>query len=125
MKDKLNELLRIQALFQEKYGYDPRVHECVTAVMAEAGETWAIAGGKWWKDYFKDGKPHGKLNRADADTYIKALQEKNKVEIRGELIDMLHFLLCAFIEMKMTPNDVFDEYCVKMGVNKQRQETGY
>jgi predicted metallo-beta-lactamase superfamily hydrolase len=124
-KDYLAKMLEIQKGFQVKYDYDPRVYELASAVMTEAGETWAISGGKWWKNYIKEAPPHGKLNRSQANKAIKLIQKKNEVKIKEEIIDQLHFWLCEALEMGMDSKEIFTAYCSKMGVNQSRQETGY
>ncbi|MDA0991781.1 MAG: dUTPase [Verrucomicrobia bacterium] len=44
---------------------------------------------------------------------------------RVEIVDMFHFLISAAQVLGMSADDVFDVYCKKQGVNRNRQESGY
>lgn len=49
----------------------------------------------------------------------------NENELRGELIDALHFLLSLFIVSGMDGKEVFDRYMEKNAENQRRQIEGY
>lgn len=121
----LLEMMNKQFAFQTENQYDPRIHEVASAIMSEGGELWAIAGGKWWKEYLKKQGTSGHYNRINADSYIKMVEKENHDKIFEESIDVLHFLLTVWIQLKVTPQEVFDKYIGKMDVNKKRQKDHY
>ena len=82
---------------------EKRLHALCTAIIHETIELDRHTNWKWWK---------------------KA-SEINKAEAREELIDIVHFVLQAAIELEMTPEQVRDEYLKKAEVNLQRQRDGY
>lgn len=100
--DMFRELLRLQKEFQDKYHFDPASWCWATAMGAECLELWAKSGGKWWKK--------------------KQSTRKEKVE---ELVDVLHFFLGYMLCEKITAEELFEEYKVKLAENYRRQERGY
>lgn len=100
--DMLKELLRLQKEFQDKYHYDPASWCWATAMGAECMELWAKSGGKWWKK--------------------KQTPRKERIE---ELVDVLHFFLGYMLCEKITAEELFEEYKVKLAENYHRQEQGY
>lgn len=124
-KDMLIKMMNMQFGFQTENNYDPLIFEVASCIMSEGGELWAIAGGKWWKEYLKGEGTWGKLNRYQAQEYIKQVETVNHDKIIEESIDVLHFLLTVWIQAKITPQQVFEEYSKKMAVNKHRQKTNY
>jgi len=98
----LEEMLKMQKKFQDKYGYYPPLHRVASAIASEAMELWQAGKGKWWskKDY----------NRHD------------KVE---EVVDILHFFLIACLELGISAQELFDEYSKKLAENYRRQKRGY
>src|SRR3972149_10551163 len=125
MIDFLDEMLKIQKQFQDKTGFDPLIHDLASAIMAEGGELWMGAGGKWWKTYLEHKGRWGSMSPEEAIKYIKEVESKNKENNEEEAIDILHFLLCVFIVLDMTSKRIYEKYCQKMGVNFQRQDTTY
>lgn len=100
--DKLEELFRLQMRFQQNFGFWPELYKIISAMMAESGELWGKSGGKWWKKH-----------------------NSTKEEQVDELVDILHFFLMACLELKMTPQELFDAYVKKLDVNYKRQKEGY
>jgi len=123
--DILSEILHIQKSFQIKNSYKPYIHDLASAIMAEGGELWAIAGGKWWKEYLKYRDTWGHLSPIYLHKYIKDTEHENRAKIIEESIDVLHFLLAVWVELGLTSEDVFLEYKRKMGINQERQDTNY
>lgn len=80
-----------------------RVAALCTAIIHEAIELQRTTNWKWWK------KP----------------TEFNESEAREELIDIWHFVVQASLELKLTPDDILDEYKKKNEINRERQRTGY
>jgi phosphoribosyl-ATP pyrophosphohydrolase len=100
--DKLEEMLKLQNEFQDKYGFKPPLHRIASAIMVEAGELWMGSKGKWWSK--------------------KKGTHKNRVE---ELVDIWHFMLVYMRTEHITPDEFFEVYKKKLQINYQRQETGY
>lgn len=127
--DKLQKMLDIQMEFQIKYNYDPPIHDRASAIMAEAGELWAISGGKWWKKNLENSETWGHLHEADLnylnENYFYPLEKQNRDKIIEESIDVWHFLLTVWNRLGLSADQVFEAYTKKMGINKNRQETGY
>lgn len=118
-------MLKIQKSFQDKTGFNPSVQELASAIMAEGGELWAGAGGKWWKHYV-DGLARGELTTKGAnDGYLETLEKQEHAHLVEESIDVLHFLLCTWIRLGIPAEQVFDAYCAKMNINKERQDNKY
>ena len=122
--------MEIQREFQDSTGLKPSVQELASAIMTEGGELWSISGGKWWKNYLKDdsptpNKPRGALSLKVKKWYLDTVEDENFNKILEESIDILHFLLCVWIKLDVTPQHIFKEYCKQMDVNKTRQENNY
>jgi dimeric dUTPase (all-alpha-NTP-PPase superfamily) len=80
-----------------------RVAALCTAIVHEAIELQRTTNWKWWK------KPT-KFNEAEA---------------REELIDIWHFVVQASLELKLSPDDILEEYKRKNEINRERQRNGY
>jgi dimeric dUTPase (all-alpha-NTP-PPase superfamily) len=100
MTDKLEEMLKLQNEFQNKYNYHPQRHRIAAALMVEAGELWIGSKGKWWS------KKRG--------------THKNRVE---ELVDIMHFFLLYMGADKITVYELYNAYCDKLKENYARQES--
>lgn len=82
---------------------DARIHALCTAMQHEVTELDRLTNWKWWK---------------------KA-KEMDEPAAREELVDILHFLLQAAIELGMTPEQITAHYMAKSNVNLERQKDGY
>ena len=80
-----------------------RVSALCTAIMHEAVELQRTTNWKWWKNPV----------------------EFNEKEAREELIDIWHFVVQASLELKLTPDEIVDEYKRKNEINRERQRNGY
>lgn len=80
-----------------------RVSALMTAIVHEAIELQDLTSWKWWK-------------RASHF-------EGEKAQI--ELIDILHFVIQAALELEMTPQKMLDVYMNKNYINRERKDTGY
>jgi len=98
----LEEMLKLQKSFQEKFGFNPPLHLIASAIMAEAGELWEASEGKWWSK-----KKH--VN----DTRLE------------ELVDILHFFLAYCVRIDVSAKELFERYAQKLEVNYKRQFEGY
>ena len=89
----------------DKYPNDieGKVSALSTAIMHEAVELQRTTNWKWWK----------------------TPTEFDQNEAREELIDIWHFVVQASIELKLTPDDILDEYKRKNQINHERQKNGY
>lgn len=104
--DKLKKMLELQRRFQDHYDYHPPLHMWCSGISAEAGELWAISGGKWWRKI---------------DLGSKEMQEK-RLE---ELADLMHFVLGYMIDADISVDQLFEAYKAKLKINYERQEKGY
>ncbi len=82
---------------------EEKISALSTAIIHEAVELQRTTNWKWWKT-------PAKFNEAEA---------------REELIDIWHFVVQASLELKLTPDDILDEYKKKNEINRQRQLNGY
>lgn len=97
---KLVEFLRVDR-YPKKI--DERVSALMTAIVHEAIELQDLTSWKWWK------RPSG-----------------FEIEMaQTELIDILHFVIQAAIELQMTPQKVLEEYMNKNYINRERKRSGY
>jgi len=109
-EDRLETIFKMQKNLAEmikldKYPKDPegRISVLSTAIMHEAVELQRTTNWKWWK------------------TPIPF----NVSEAKEELIDIWHFVVQASLELKLTPDDILDEYKRKNEINRDRQRNGY
>jgi NTP pyrophosphatase (non-canonical NTP hydrolase) len=98
----LEEMLKLQKAFQDKFNFHPALHLVASAIMTEAGELWEASGGKWWSKK-------------------KQTNDKRK----EELVDILHFFLMYCVEIDISVKELFDEYVKKLSINYERQFHGY
>ena len=109
-KDRLDIIFSLQQGLSDMMKLDryPRntegkVSALCTAIMHEAVELQRTTNWKWGK------------------TPV----EVNEVEAREELIDIWHFVVQASLELKLTPEDLLDEYKKKNEINRERQRNEY
>ena len=109
-KDRLDEIFELQKDLSEiiksdRYPNDieGKVSALSTAIMHEAVELQRTTNWKWWK----------------------TPTEFDQNDAREELIDIWHFVVQASIELKLTPDDILDEYKRKNQINHERQKNGY
>ena len=107
--DKLEEIFRLQASFQEKIKRERGLEDIpmekwlqmqTLAMVSELAELLEEVNFKWWKN------PH-------------ALDNGN---IREELCDMLHFLIGMCLEAGMSADDLYQVYLGKNRENFRRQD---
>lgn len=108
--DRLDEIFSLQKGLEgmmnlERYPKDVegRVSALSTAIIHEAVELQRTTNWKWWK------KP----------------TPFNVEEAKEELIDIWHFVVQASLELKLTPDDILEEYKRKNEINRNRQKNGY
>jgi dimeric dUTPase (all-alpha-NTP-PPase superfamily) len=100
--DKLEEMLKLQREFQNKYNYHRPLTDWTGAMGSEVGELWEASGGKWWKH--------------------KQYTKEQRLE---ELVDLWHFILGYMIDGDISADEFFKAYKKKLQLNYARQETGY
>lgn len=83
---------------------DKKIHLLCVAIMHETAELDRLTNWKWWKRNTKQFEEH---------------------EAREELIDIIHFVIQAAIELGMTPEEIMKQYMSKSNVNVERQRNGY
>ena len=110
MEDRLDSIFALQKGLENmmnlnRYPSDVegRITALCTAIIHEAVELQRTTNWKWWK------KP----------------TKFNEEEAKEELIDIWHFVVQASLELKLTPEDILDEYKRKNKINKDRQRNGY
>ena len=110
MKDKLDSIFELQKGLEnmmdlKRYPDDVegRIAALCTAIIHEAIELQRTTNWKWWK------KP----------------TEFNEAEAKEELIDIWHFVIQASLELKLSPDDILNEYKRKNEINRNRQRNGY
>jgi dimeric dUTPase (all-alpha-NTP-PPase superfamily) len=108
--DKLEKLIKMQRnlatlLASPRYPTktEERISFLCTAITHEAVELQRLTNWKWWKN----------------PTVF------NDEEAKEELIDILHFVLQATIELNMTADDIVKYYSKKNKINKKRKKMNY
>jgi dimeric dUTPase (all-alpha-NTP-PPase superfamily) len=110
MEDRLDSIFALQKGLENmmnlnRYPSDVegRITALCTAIIHEAVELQRTTNWKWWK------KP----------------AKFNEEEAKEELIDIWHFVVQASLELKLTPDDILEEYKRKNEINRDRQRNGY
>lgn len=115
--DRLQEMLELQEELQRRYdnGTSPAVYTGETRanyirihMLALTDELHEALREVGWKPWSKT--PSGKMNR---DTYL------------DELVDAWHFFMNLLIVADCTPDEFFNRYLRKNGVNHGRIDDGY
>lgn len=77
-----------------------------------------IQSGVWkpWKKAYTEKAPLMSYN---------TMSEKDKKELKMELIDIQHFLFNMMLACDMTPDEIFNYYFSKNEENRNRQKRGY
>lgn len=110
--DKLDLMFNMQRYLQQQIAAkhnryptatDHRISVISTAIIHEAVELQRLTSWKWWKKH----------------------EGLNLTEAKDELIDVLHFVLLAAIELGMSPIELYQTYYKKMQENIKRQENNY
>ena len=110
MEDRLDSIFVLQKglenmmnLNRYPSNVEGRITALCTAIIHEAVELQRTTNWKWWK------KP----------------TKFNEEEAKEELIDIWHFVVQASLELKLTPDDILEEYKRKNEINRDRQRNGY
>ena len=103
-------------LRNQKDYIDDEFRELLTSLGGMSnGEKAACSVWKPWKSDFV----------AKQETYIKDMSDKDQLEIKFEMIDILHFMLNMFIALGMDSEEIFKLYFLKNAENFARQDNGY
>ena len=124
--DFLGDMMAMQADFNKKVGHVPHkgknwkpnmrwLQKWLTCISQEVAECRDWTAWKSWS------KRSGNKLVSEADLY----NPEHIKEIKLELIDIMHFLLSACLELRMDADEVYALYCEKMQVNHERQEGDY
>ena len=106
----------VQWLRNQKDYIDDEFRELLTSLGGMSnGEKAASAVWKPWK------ADHVKMQ----ETYIKDLSDKDQLEIKFEMIDILHFVLNMFMALGLDSEEIFKLYYLKNAENFARQDSGY
>lgn len=79
------------------------------------GDKEASAAWKWWKARHKE----------MSDKKFADLSPKDQLEVKFEMIDQLHFILCKFLALGMDAESIFKLYMLKNAENLRRWNNGY
>jgi dimeric dUTPase (all-alpha-NTP-PPase superfamily) len=100
LQKSLSEMMKLDRYPKDSEG---RISALCTAIIHEAVELQRTTNWKWWK----------------------TPTSFNVSEAREELIDIWHFVIQASLELKLTPDDILEEYKKKNEINRERQRIGY
>jgi len=108
--DKLDDIFQMQQDL-EKYvtssrypkKLEAKISALSVAIIHEAVELQRLTNWKWWK----------------------RSQDFNIVLAKEEVVDILHFVIQASLELGMSPTELVKEYSKKHNINKKRQELKY
>lgn len=134
--DTLGDILNLQADTQKNvYGYDfenmtlrqimEYWHLNNHSIIDEIHEATDSLGG------IKDGNGNAiwKKWKKAYSTYdtlkFKDLSERDQLECKFEIIDLLHFFMNYAISIGMTPQEMYNMYMAKNKENRDRQKNGY
>jgi dimeric dUTPase (all-alpha-NTP-PPase superfamily) len=107
--DKLEHIFRLQAAFDQELtrrrclpelDVSTWVQKETLAIVAELGELLEEVNYKWWKE------PH----------------ELKLEAIKGELVDVLHFLISICLKLGIGAEEFYQAYCQKNAENFRRQD---
>ncbi|MFB5599844.1 MAG: dUTPase [Nitrososphaeraceae archaeon] len=108
--DKLDDIFQMQQDLEKfvtssRYPkkLEARISALSVAIIHEAVELQRLTNWKWWKKS----------------------QDFNVILAREELVDILHFVIQASLELGMSPTELVKEYSKKHHINKKRQEIRY
>lgn len=108
--DKLDDIFQMQQDLEKfvtssRYPkkLEARISALSVAIIHEAVELQRLTNWKWWK----------------------RSQDFNAILAREELVDILHFVIQASLELEMSPTELVKEYSKKHHINKKRQEIKY
>lgn len=82
---------------------EAKISSLSVAIIHEAVELQRLTNWKWWK----------------------RSQDFNIVLAKEEVVDILHFVIQASLELGMSPTELVKEYSKKHNINKKRQELKY
>ncbi|MFN3622222.1 MAG: dUTPase, partial [Nitrososphaerales archaeon] len=109
MVNVLEEIFRLQKEYMSSFSFErypksleERISALCTAIIHEAAELQDLTSWKWWKTF-------------------KGFEVERAKE---EIVDILHFLVQACIEMNLSPNDILNLYRAKNYVNRKRAQSG-
>ncbi|MDR4511890.1 MAG: dUTPase [Nitrososphaeraceae archaeon] len=108
--DKLDDIFQMQQDL-EKYvtssrypkKLEAKISSLSVAIIHEAVELQRLTNWKWWK----------------------RSQDFNILLAKEEVVDILHFVIQASLELGMSPTELVEEYSKKHKINKKRQELKY
>lgn len=135
---EFDEILNMQAALQERvqpgfYNPNESIASIARFMLAnkhaledEMGETLDALGGihdglgsaswKWWK----------KANREEMEQMnINDLSDRDKIELKMEIVDQFHFFMNQMIKVGMTGSELYSMYKSKNAENFNRQNNGY
>ncbi|QPI13818.1 dCTPase [Serratia phage 4S] len=103
-------------LRNQKDYIDDEFRELLTSLGGMSnGEKDACAVWKPWKGSHAERR----------ETLISALSDKDQLEIKFEMIDILHFVLNMFMALGLDAEEIFKLYFLKNAENFARQDNGY
>lgn len=101
---------------EQKDSIDDEFRELLTSLgEMSLGEKEASAVWKKWKARYKEAQ----------EKRISDMSDKDQLEIKFEMIDILHFVLNMFIALGLDAEEIFKLYYLKNKHNFERQNNGY
>lgn len=97
-----------------EHALDDEMHEAADAL----GGIHDGGGNAIWKRWKKDYSKYSSMKFSD-------LSERDQIECKFEIIDMLHFFMNYAISIGMTQKEMYNMYMSKNKENRERQKRGY
>ncbi|QDB71680.1 nucleoside triphosphate pyrophosphohydrolase [Klebsiella phage Marfa] len=143
--DPLQVMLDMQKSLQVRLAIDKPEHNAHPDALARAGDVvdWLRNQKDYIDDEFRElltslggmsngekdasavWKPWKAQHAERRNTLISELSPKDQLEIKFEMIDILHFVLNMFQGLGMTAEEIFKLYYLKNAENFARQDRGY
>ena len=144
-QDALQVMLDMQKSLQVRLAIDKPEHNAHPDALARAGDVvdWLRNQKDYIDDEFRElltslggmsngekdasavWKPWKAQHAERRNTLISELSPEDQLEIKFEMIDILHFVLNMFQGLGMTAEEIFKLYCLKNAENFARQDRGY
>jgi len=102
-------------LLGNKHALEDEISETMDA-LGGIHDGFGSAAWKWWK---KDNK--GIME----EMTINELSDRDKIELKMEIVDQFHFFMNQMIKVGMTGSELFSMYMAKNEENHNRQNNGY
>lgn len=96
------------------YALIDEIHEATDALGGIKDGIGSAVWKRWKKDFSKS-----------KDMKISDLSEEDQLELKFEIVDILHFFINMAVSIGMTPQEMYNMYISKNKENHERQLRGY